>query len=380
MKHRFIMLLMGLGLMACNQPVDVSKTVVEGKIKGMENGVLNVSYVNEDGYAKDTVGVREGKFTLTLPVDFPTELTLSINQENFAKMWTEPGVLHLTLTGNQLGDYKLQGSKTNELAMEFEKQVEAENGKVRELSNRMQTGQLTEDEKKEIIEQYHKLNDTIVARGLRMVAAHPDSYYSASLLWDAWWQKSIPVDEAQQYLGLFSGKMAEKSPYLRRMRLDIEGELHGKVGQKAPDFSTTDIHGNAFQLSQLFGDKCVIIDFWASWCKPCRASNPHLKALYEKYKKDGLVVVCVADNDSMLDVWKKAVIDDGLEDFIHVLRGYRGMEYFFNVETDISNKYGVHSLPTKFLIDKNGVIVGRYGENGDAHEAMDVKLKEVFGY
>ena len=151
MKYRLMILLAGFWFAACNQPVNVSKTVVEGKIRGMENGVLNVSYVNEDGYAKDTVCVREGKFTLTLPVDFPTELTLSINQENFAKMWTEPGVLHLTLTGNQLGDYKLQGSKTNELAMEFEKQVEAENGKVRELSNRMQTGQLTEDEKKEII-------------------------------------------------------------------------------------------------------------------------------------------------------------------------------------------------------------------------------------
>ena len=381
MKCKLIILLAGFWLAACTQPVDVSKTVVEGKVKGMENGMLRVSYVNENGYVEDTVGVKEGKFTLTLPVDFPTELTFIVSRENFFEMWTEPGLLRLALDANNLNDYKLQGSKTNELAIEFEKQVKTEKQQLRELSNRMQTGQLTEAEKAEVIRQYQKLNDTIVARGLRMVVTHPDSYYSAFLLWNAWWGgQSISVTEAQQYLGMFSGKVIEKSPYLRRMRLDIEGELYGRVGQKAPDFSTTDIHGNAFQLSRLFGDKCVIIDFWASWCKPCRASNPHLKALYAKYKGDGLAVVCVADNDSMLEAWKKAVADDGLEDFIHVLRGHRGMEYFFNVETDISNKYGVHSLPTKFLIDKNGVIVGRYGENGDAHEAMDVKLKEVFGY
>ena len=124
----------------------------------------------------------------------------------------------------------------------------------------------------------------------------------------------------------------------------------------------------------------MIRDFWASWCGPCRKLNPHLKEIYEKYKKEELIVVCVADDDSSREMWRKAVHDDGLEQFVHVLRGLRGMEYFFDVEADISLKYGVHSLPTKFLIDKNGVIVGRYGEGGKPHEVMDSELKKIFGY
>ena len=90
--------------------------------------------------------------------------------------------------------------------------------------------------------------------------------------------------------------------------------------------------------------------------------------------------MCVADDDSSKNKWQKAITDDGLDEFIHVLRGWRGLEYFFDVETDISSKYDVHSLPTKFLIDKNGIIVGRYGGGGESHEAMDAKLKEMFGY
>lgn len=379
-KSMLMTLCAGCFLAACAQATDLSKTVINGKVKGMDNGILNVSYVDANGYAEDTVGVHDGKFVLTLPVDFPTELTLSLSRQNYARMWAEPGVLHLMLNVDDLSNYALQGSKTDELAKEYGQQVAAELKQIENMAAQMQNREITNEERQLLLTQYVPLNDTVSARGLRFVESHPDSYFSASLLWKAWWStEPMPVSEAQYYLNLFSTEISTKSPYLRRMCADVEGEIHGKPGQKAPDFSTTDIHGNPFQLSSLFGEQYVILDFWASWCVPCRALSPHLKELYEKYHDKGLAVVCVADNDSMKDKWKKAIADDGLEEFIHVLRGHKGMRYFFNVETDISNKYGVHSIPTTFLIDKEGMVIGRYGD-GESHEAMDAKLKEVFGF
>lgn len=373
-----ITLLAGWLFGACQQPADLSKTVIEGQVKGQEAMELRVSYINENGYVEDAIRVQDGKFTYTMPVDFPTELTLGVDWQNAVTLWTEPGVLQLTLDANDLKHYSLRGSKTNELSQKYESQIKTEAKKLNGLYEKMQTA--SDEERKTLFEPAKVLNDTIRARGLRMMKAHPDSYFAAALLWNAWWGNSMPIAEAQEYIDLLSNEVAANSPYVQRIRQDIQGEIQGRPGQKAPDFSTKDVNGKTFQLSSLSSKKYVIIDFWASWCKPCRAMNPHLKELCKKYEKEGIAVVCVADNDSMPDEWRKAIADDGLEDFIHVLRGHRGMEYFFNTEGDISSKYGIHTLPTKFLIGKDGIILGRYGGNGEPHEAMDDKLKELFGY
>ena len=121
--------------------------------------------------------------------------------------------------------------------------------------------------------------------------------------------------------------------------------------------------------------KYVILDFWASWCVPCRQSFPHVKELYEKYHQKGLEVFCVADNDDSEDAWKKAIEKDGVEMFIHVLCGRendQGMQKP-DYSGDISKAYAVHFLPTKYLIDNEGKIVGKFDD-----VTLDIKLKEIF--
>lgn len=114
---------------------------------------------------------------------------------------------------------------------------------------------------------------------------------------------------------------------------------------------------------------------------PCRKGNPHLLSLYSKYKEKGFEIVGVSDDDSNHDAWKKAVAKDGIGVWKHVLRGL-DMKKRMNGEEnpeDISDYYGIHSLPTKILIGPDGVILGRYGGGGENDEAMDKKLKEIFG-
>lgn len=169
---------------------------------------------------------------------------------------------------------------------------------------------------------------------------------------------------------------------------DISKEIANEIaalertqpGKEAPLFEAKDVNGKNFQLKSLRG-KYVLIDFWASWCVPCRKSNPHVKSLFDKYHKKGLDVVYVADDDQNEKVWKAAIEKDGLQGMHHVLRGLKITDkrhMLMDHANDISDKYAIHFLPTKYLIDKDGKIVARYNEGEEAK--LDADLKSALGF
>ena len=152
-------------------------------------------------------------------------------------------------------------------------------------------------------------------------------------------------------------------------------------GKPAPDFTSNDLlTGKPFSLSSLKG-KVVLLDFWASWCVPCRKSNPHVKVLYDKYSKKGFDVVYVASDDSNPKAALKAIEQDGIKKYHHVLSGLKekrdanGKMLGYDKSQDIGEKYAVHFLPTKYLIDREGNIIGKVED-----ETLDAKLKEIFGF
>jgi thiol-disulfide isomerase/thioredoxin len=101
---------------------------------------------------------------------------------------------------------------------------------------------------------------------------------------------------------------------------EIDQLRSGSPGSIAKDFSATDLNGRKFTLSDLKG-KYILIDFWASWCVPCRKSMPHVKELYARYKDKGLEIIGVSDDDNNQAAWKKAVDKDGTGIWHNVLRG-----------------------------------------------------------
>jgi thiol-disulfide isomerase/thioredoxin len=119
----------------------------------------------------------------------------------------------------------------------------------------------------------------------------------------------------------------------------VEGAMAPEIMLKNPD-------GDTVLLSSLKG-QVVLIDFWASWCGPCRAANPHVKELYAKYHSKGFEIYGVA-LDYEKSKWTTAILQDGLE-WVHVsdLRGW---------SSTAAKEYGVHSIPQTFLIDKEGRI------------------------
>ncbi|HWW39307.1 TlpA disulfide reductase family protein, partial [Pedobacter sp.] len=122
--------------------------------------------------------------------------------------------------------------------------------------------------------------------------------------------------------------------------------------------------------------KYVLLDFWGSWCGPCRASHPHLKELYAKYKDKGFEIVGIAQEHSALPadrlLWTEAIAKDGLT-WIQVLNNENRDKF------DVVSEYGVTAFPTKILLDKGGNIIGRYIGNGFGGEGFTNKLKELLG-
>lgn len=127
------------------------------------------------------------------------------------------------------------------------------------------------------------------------------------------------------------------------------------IGSQCPEISLTDVDGNTVKLSSLQG-KVVVIDFWASWCGPCRVANRTLRKIYTKYHDKGLEIYSISC-DYTMSPWKKAIIDDKIT-WLQV----------FDEANMVSNKWHIGYLPFTFLLDRTGKIV-----------AADVDIKHLEG-
>ena len=135
--------------------------------------------------------------------------------------------------------------------------------------------------------------------------------------------------------------------------------------QNAVNFSDTDLNGKKIQLKDFKGNY-VLLDFWASWCKPCRERNPELLEFFQKYNNLGFSIIAIADDVGNDGTWRKAILKDKTEIFTQL-----------NNDT-IAKQYSVPFIPTQILIDRNGIIVHRYDDINEVFENLKSDLKLIF--
>lgn len=180
------------------------------------------------------------------------------------------------------------------------------------------------------------------------IKENPSALISALLLQNLLRSKALPVEDIKIHYEALTDEIKATTPG-KAVGEELAKISATAVGATAPTFSGPTPDGSTLALNDVEG-KLILIDFWAAWCKPCRAENPNIVSVYNKYKEKGFNVVGVS-LDRKSEDWLKAIEADGLA-WNHI----SNLQYF---NDPIAKMYSVNAIPAAFLIDENGVIISR---------------------
>ncbi|TCC96540.1 AhpC/TSA family protein [Pedobacter hiemivivus] len=326
----------------------------------------------------DSADIKEGKFRFTGSVEEPQGAIIAVrrkgapdagNQRDSQGFFIENS--NISIVGNDaVENATITGSISDRENREREAMIKPVTAKIVKLQNEF--GKKSADgayvksseERKMAGDSIQKLVATNKDINLKFAKDHLNSFmglYTFNMyVLDS---KFDPAKE-EPLFNRFSASL-KTSPLGKRTIEKLEIGKRRQTGAKATDFTQNDLNGNPFTLSSLRG-KYVLVDFWASWCGPCRAENPNVVKAYNELKGKNFEIVGVSlDYPGGKAVWAEAVKKDGLP-WIQVsdLKGWKN---------EVAVMYGINSVPQNLLIDPNGMIIGKNLRG----EALTEKLKEL---
>jgi peroxiredoxin len=335
---------------------------IDGKIDGVKGGQAELQ-LRENGknVSKFSSGIADdGSFTLKGTITEPDLYLLKIGDlRGGIYIFLDNSKMTVTGKSDDLPGVTITGSALQDAFMGFDQLNRQQTAKLRDLYKAaMEADQAKKsDEVKKLQDQIDQTTERQMAQKLdyiqTIVKTPVAPFLLASLM-----NNIEDIETVEKIEKSFDPKLSNYK-YTKMLDEALASKKVTAIGQKAPDFTQNDPLGKPVKLSDFRG-KYVLVDFWASWCNPCRAENPNVVAAYQKYKDKGFTILGVS-LDRNKENWIKAITDDHL-----VWSQVSDLKYWNN---EVAVKYGIRSIPANILLDRKGVIIGK-NLRGPALDAM----------
>lgn len=322
------------------------QAIVKGNIAGLKDKQVIFVYYNGKEDIADTVKVKNGKFTWTKKLSEAQKVGMLFS-EAFVHFFAESGNINITGTADNLNHLKVTGSAVQREADAYQKSMQDINDEQNHISKSFASPAHKPESELEILKKRRSaLFREQSEREKRYVANHPNSAVSLSIV--AEWANQGDYDGAKVMYDQLSGK-ARQTAQGKRIAERLLILSRSFLGAQMPAF----VQKNDKDIPVKFADfrgKYVLVDFWASWCGPCRAENPNVLEAYNRYKSKNFTVIGVSLDDNKAN-WQKAIQEDQMPwTQVSDLKGFKN---------EIGLYYGIMSIPTTFLIDPDGKIIAK---------------------
>lgn len=342
---------------------------INGKIRDINSGWVFMKHADESGNAVvDSAEIKNHRFVLNGEKSTAEQVTLFLKKKGASvKFFLEDGDIKIVASADSFYNAKITGSASQDTYQDYLDRISPIEMKIETLNKALSDATPVDnaisqtsmgDSLRHKLAELDSLKSSTIAK---FISDNPSSVVTARLivsnfLWNP---------DAEQLNSMFYSldPTVQRSQYgkIIKEHLDIAKRL--AIGSTAPDFSQPDMEGNLFTLSSLRG-KFVLVNFWASWCGPCRKDNPHLVKAYQQFKNKGFTIIGVS-LDHNKQAWINAVKKDHLD--------WTQVSDLQGLSNKAMQDYGVWATPTCYLLDKEGTIIGRnlFGEK------LEEKLSEL---